>query len=122
MKNCRQYIRISKFLEVTYRVRSAFLRSGSRSTDVSKGGIRLPTLQRLAPGTILELEVRLSESGSSIVATGEVVWLREKRSGKFVYEIGIKFIKIAPIDCEILNNFCRSFEENLTDIGQIDKG
>ncbi|MBL7131678.1 MAG: PilZ domain-containing protein [Candidatus Omnitrophica bacterium] len=120
MKERRQYIRISKFLEVTYRIADGFLRSGSRSIDVSGRGIRLPTFQRLEPRTILELEIRLLESRKSIVATGEVAWLREKRGKQFPYEIGIKFIKIAPIDCEILNNFCKRFEENLTDIGQID--
>jgi c-di-GMP-binding flagellar brake protein YcgR len=100
MENRRQHIRVSKSLEVKYRILNGFLRSGSRSTDVSKGGICLPIIQRLDSGTTLELEICLGEMTKSIEAIGEVVWLSHRKGGQFPFEVGIKFIKIAPIDID----------------------
>ena len=117
MDERRQNIRINKSLEVRYRISNNFLRSGSRSVDVSRAGMRLPTIQRLEPGTILELEIHSLETNKPIVATGEVVWLNKKPGERFPFEIGIKFIKIAPSDSEIFSRICRRLqEEDSTDI------
>jgi len=111
MENRRQQIRISKSLEVKYKIADGFLKSGARSFDISKGGIRLPTIQRLRPGTILELEIKLSEVADPIIAIGEVMWLSPRKQGEYPFEVGVKFIDIAPIDSEALRNLCKDIEK-----------
>jgi c-di-GMP-binding flagellar brake protein YcgR len=105
MQERRQYIRLSKSLIIIYRVKNQFLRSGTRSKDICAGGICLPVFQRLESGTILELEIRLSEYGKPIKAIGEVAWVRKIEDAQFPFEIGIKFINIDASEQRIILDY-----------------
>ncbi|MGD9014478.1 MAG: PilZ domain-containing protein [Candidatus Omnitrophota bacterium] len=111
MQKPREYVRISKSLEVKYQIKDGILGSGSRSLDISKGGIRLPTIQKLKPGTILELEIRLQDFSQPIKAIGEVMWVSQRQLGRYPFEVGVKFIEVTPIDKELLNGFCKDFPQ-----------
>jgi c-di-GMP-binding flagellar brake protein YcgR len=108
MEERRQYFRKNKSLAVAYQIQKGFLKIGSRSQDVSEAGMRLSVSQRLPPGVALDLEIR-PEDSLPILATGEVVWLKERDSFRFPFEAGIRFTEIAPagrnrIICELLKN------------------
>ena len=123
MQERRQYIRLSKSLEVSYRISNQLMRFSSRSVDISMGGICLSVPQRLDPGTVFELEIRPTGVKKPIVATAKVMWLKERNDAQLPFEIGIKFIRITPSDSKILNSLCRDLEkERSTDIKQIEQG
>jgi c-di-GMP-binding flagellar brake protein YcgR len=105
----RQHIRISKSLDIRYWIIKDILHYGSRSVDVSNGGIRFPVIQRLEPGTVLGLEIHLQDITRPIEATAEVVWQELRRHEKYPYEVGVKFIKIAHMDIEVLMTYCQGF-------------
>jgi c-di-GMP-binding flagellar brake protein YcgR len=106
MKENRRHIRIDADLEVTYRIVNDYARSWSRSIDISKGGIRLPSNQKLPIGTILQLEIHTALSFKPLTMRGCVVWVNEQNDGKFLFEMGIKFINILPDDLRILYHLC----------------
>ena len=123
MQERRQHIRLNKSFEVSYRISNQLIQFSSRSVDISIGGICLSAPQRLEPGTVFQLELRPTGVKKSIAATGKVMWLKERNDAQFPFEIGIKFIRIAPSDIKILDNLCRKLEEERsTDIKHTNQG
>lgn len=116
MKERRRHKRMRASLEVTYRITGHHLQSGSRSIDLSEGGMRLSVAQRLNPGTVLELKINSKKAGKVISAAGEVMWVNRRRDPKFPFEMGIKFTRIAPSDRIILEPICRLEGKNSIDI------
>ncbi len=112
MTDNRKYIRINKSSEVSYKILRKFMKSGTRSSNISIGGICLPTVQRLNPGTFLELEISFVEIESIVKAVGEIIWINEKKQGESPFEIGIKFIDISLSDVELINKMILNFKEN----------
>jgi len=109
MRKPREHVRVSKSLEVKYQIKDGILGCGSRSLDISKGGIRLPIVQKLKPGTILELEINIENVSQPIKAIGEIMWISKRKPGRYPFEVGVKFIEVTPIDSELLNGFCKDF-------------
>lgn len=60
------------------------------SGELEKGGVFIETYQRLALGTRVELEVRLS-NGSALKVEGHVSWLRREAPGETLPGMGIQF-------------------------------
>ncbi len=94
MPENRQFLRLSKSLMVSYLPVKQLFRGGTRTTNISTGGICLPFFQRLELHSILDLEISLSTEERPIKATGEIVWIKTRNDVKFPFEVGIKFIKI----------------------------
>lgn len=68
---------------------------GVSSKDISPGGIRLITAQRIASQTILELLIKAKSEGiKPCGAFAEVVWNKESPDKPGEYEMGLEFIKI----------------------------
>ncbi len=63
----------------------------SSTEDISEIGMKLPTLLRLPPGVLLELDVYLSDSARPVTIRGEVVWQLPNKDAKFPVCIGIQF-------------------------------
>lgn len=110
MSERRQYIRISKSLEIEYRPVSKLMGSRSRSTDISRAGIRLPIIEKFDPGTLLKLDIRFVGL-KPISVVGEVIWMNEKKDGDFRFEIGIRFVNITHYDREALNSVIQKLED-----------
>lgn len=91
----RRYVRVNKSVSLKYRVITGALKTVSQTEDISEGGMRLPTFQKVEPGTILELKVRLSRYKKPIVVVGKVVWCRPRRDRDFRFLVGIRFTRIA---------------------------
>ena len=106
MKETRRHIRINADLEVTYRIVKDYARKWARSIDISKGGIRLPSAQKLQVGANLQLEIHTALSIKPLAISGCVVWVNELNDEKFPFEMGIKFVKILPSDLRTLYRIC----------------
>ena len=98
MQEKRKSIRVNKHIIVMYHVITDLLRSGSRTKDISAGGLCLPVIEQLKPGQFLDLEIRIDEFVRPIKALGEVVWQKNSDEKNFPFEIGIKFIDIGVED------------------------
>lgn len=107
MEERRKYIRINESLAVHYQILKAFMKSGSRSKDISGGGICFPVLQNIPVGTILELEIESPQIVRSIKATGMVKWIKKRENLQFPYEIGVEFINIDSTDRNNLINYIK---------------
>jgi len=57
MKEQRQFIRVDKSFEVAFYEVKEFLHSGSRSKNISEGGICLPVNRNFAVGSLLKVEI-----------------------------------------------------------------
>jgi c-di-GMP-binding flagellar brake protein YcgR len=108
MQERRKFIRINESLKVRYQVLRSFRLVTSHSKDFSEGGIRLPVIQRLQPGMVLEIEIYFPQYQKPAVATGEVVWIREIEDLKFPFVVGIKFINIDAASLNKIRNYIRS--------------
>jgi PilZ domain len=70
-----------------------------RAIDISAGGVRLYSDEKLKPGDRLELELFLPD-GSSVTCATEVVWEDELPQGSPArYDVGVKFLD--PNDPEL---------------------
>lgn len=94
MEEKRKYIRLPDSLIIRYRVVNTFLRSSSRSKDISEGGVCLSSSQRFNLGTSLELKIQLQEFAEPIIVIGEVKWLKETGNAQLPFLLGVRFIKI----------------------------
>jgi len=92
------------------------------SKDISEGGMRMPLLHKIKAGLLLELDIHLSEHSKSIIAIGEIIWVKEKKGQKFPFEAGIKFTKIDSTALGRLRCYIRRIceERNITNIGWIE--
>lgn len=79
------------------------------SKDISGGGIRLMTPERLVCDSILELKFFLPGSREPIFVTGRVVWTEKFEEGALgpaeAYDAGIEFISIRPEDKEKIRQY-----------------
>lgn len=100
MEKERRNSRIDESLSVSYRIINSRFAVSMPSKNISADGICLPVFQKLEKGMLLHLNIKLSELASPIEAVGEIIWRTEKKDAKFPFEIGIRFIKIAPADKE----------------------
>lgn len=112
MQERRQYIRIDKSLSISYQKLSDYMRSPSRSKDISETGLRLYVFHRLEPGTTLKLWIDFKDAKEPIVAIGEVVWLNRRNDAENPFEVGIKFVEINPANRDKLINFIKSKKES----------
>jgi c-di-GMP-binding flagellar brake protein YcgR len=88
-------VRLSNSVVVSYYVASdKFLKSSSRSSNVSQSGIRLSLSQGLDKDTIWDFEINFDEFPKSILVTGQVIWVRRVNNPRFPFEVGIKFLKV----------------------------
>lgn len=69
--------------------------------DISPGGIRIMTNVLLPVGTLLKLEIVLSQRRRRLHATGAVRWARSVYEEE-LYEMGIEFDHITPEDKMLL--------------------
>lgn len=120
-KDHRQYTRINKSLNISYRILKNLFFDANRSKDISEGGISLFTHSRFEVGTILELKIHLTGLTGPIECVGEVAWLKKTDDAKSPFMVGIRFVKIKPSDrIQILNHIKMFKDEEAKDIKWID--
>jgi len=98
MEEQRRFVRLETAIGIHYKTAnsSATGTIPRREGEISGGGVRFATGQRLQPGTQLELELMLPGEPAPVQAKGEVVWsgrLNQHRP----YEAGVRFTEIDPL-------------------------
>jgi c-di-GMP-binding flagellar brake protein YcgR len=100
MEEHRHYMRVSKSITVSFKVPNQFMISSAMTKDISCGGICMPIMQGFKPGVVLEMTFKIRELAAPITALGEIAWTGKSNNRQFPFEVGIKFIRIDPQDCE----------------------
>ncbi|MBM3246442.1 MAG: PilZ domain-containing protein [Candidatus Omnitrophica bacterium] len=108
----RAFPRLACNAEVDYTIISAPKQAANptiQSKDISAGGIRIVTLEKLNPETMLDLKFWLPDSREAISAAGKVVWAEEFTVGNLksskACETGVEFISISEEDREKIKQF-----------------
>ncbi|MFA5356916.1 MAG: response regulator [Candidatus Omnitrophota bacterium] len=98
IRDRRAYTRLDVGLEVNYKIsrNPAIEASGLFSSkNIAPGGIRIIVTEDIAPGAILDLELKARGSAAcKINVQAGVVWSRELGDKPGHYEIGLEFAKI----------------------------
>lgn len=75
---------------------ASILKARHRITNISLGGLRIYSDERLKEGKRLEIELFLP-SGHSVEAIARVVWIKElPPDSKAHYDVGLEFISLPP--------------------------
>ncbi len=98
MEERRKFLRVSEKIRIGYKIKKGFLRTETRSNDLSPGGICFSVPQRLGEGVVLEMTLYLSDSAGSIEALGKVVWTMPASGEHYPFTIGVEFIDMSPED------------------------
>jgi uncharacterized protein (TIGR02266 family) len=93
MTSDREWERVPFTVQVEYRTASSFL--VAYSTNLSRGGIFLESLQPAAIGTAISLQFAVP-GAAPVQATGVVVWRREIEDLEGPAGMGIEFQSIGP--------------------------
>lgn len=111
----RAYPRVSFNVDVDYKIVSAPERASSpttRSKNISENGIRIVTLEKINPDTVLDLKFLLPGSKEAVLATARVVWAKEFMVGNLnsskACDTGLEFVSISKEDKGKINQFVRS--------------
>jgi len=99
----RQFIRLGMRLNVTYKIIGTGKIGTALTTNFSGAGLRFLAEHALAPGTQLDVTLRLPERAEPIKCQGEVVWSEPRRSPDSALpgdtsEVGVRFVQIDPKD------------------------
>lgn len=103
MEERRKFVRLQSRLKAKCWVLGTEEPLSSASRNIGGGGISLFTKRRLAPGTVLGVEVYFPGRLVPVRFTGEVIWSGELiTSGEHdtlnTYETGVQFLDITPED------------------------
>ena len=110
MQERRRFIRMETPVMVAFPSPGTMKTERSFTQDVNESGIRFPTPVKLQIGQQLPLTLELPFSGSSMQATGEVMWIRGvSRLGAPQYEIGVRFQWIEDTDRQRLSRHLAGF-------------
>jgi c-di-GMP-binding flagellar brake protein YcgR len=122
MEERRKSVRIGQSLAVTYQPVGQFLRPSSRSSNLSMGGICLAIYHRMQPGTALKMWIELKDVKDPIIASSQVMWIKETHDPSYPYQVGIKFTEINPSDKHKLLNEVRRIckQENIPYVGPLE--
>jgi len=91
----RLFERVDKKLGVRYSPQGGNAEFCTTTRNISGGGIRMPLLKKLRPGTPLNLEIFKYNTDVSVRCRGQVVWTWETpmdEKEEQLYEAGIQFI------------------------------
>jgi type IV pilus assembly protein PilZ len=101
----RQEQRYPVNLRVDYSTRDAFI--ANRITNLSKGGLFIPTEKPLPVHAELDLVLTLPERAEHIQARGRVIWNYDIRKGtsRVIPGMGIKFVDMSPDDKQKLADY-----------------
>ncbi len=100
----RRFLRINANFVVSYYVFPGHVNKTDMSLtrNVCIGGICFTTDKHFPPGIILHITLRLPKVEKLIVVLGEVVYVRQEKNKKFLFDLGVKFIEASDDDLLII--------------------
>lgn len=112
----RRYARFREILEAMYKIeKRPHLKTG-KTVDISEGGVKLLLDEKLAKGTIIDLQIAFPNSKKSAEVEGEVVWTSEYQEAdasiKRLFHSGVKFLAINQPQGTNLIDYIRSLSED----------
>jgi hypothetical protein len=92
----RMFERVSGELAVRYSPQGADGEFCSTTKNISGGGIRMPLLKKIKPGTTVDLEIfKHNNTDMAVKCMGKVIWVwnapMDKKEDHF-FEAGVKFL------------------------------
>ena len=102
----RRYFRVALPLLISYTVVDTSMgHKGFSSKDISGGGMRIPLKEKLAPGTLLEVQLDLLKDEKKILLKAKVIWVNAVSDDvDYPYEAGIEFINIDVSERIMISN------------------
>ena len=116
MEERRRFVRLDTRLDVSYTVLPGGSAQRTTSKGIGGGGICFFAERALAPGTCLQMAMKLPGHEQPINFTAEVIWSEPyevigKSERHQAVEVGIRFLEIAPGDQEaIMQHVILSFK------------
>ncbi len=102
MANKRKYPRLKDGVKVVCKVCGEEGEANMDVLDVGAGGLRLPVIEKLNPGTKVELSLLMPDEKDPFCAFGTVVWQSDKpaktKEGGRYFETGVEFEKLRLTD------------------------
>jgi len=110
MEERRKFIRLSTRLHATYQVIGTEDTLTSLTRNVGGGGLSLFTESRLAPGTVLKMQVTFPQRTAPVHFSAEVIWsgpllLEGADRRPDVFETGVRFRQITPRDRAVVMQY-----------------
>ena len=101
----RKFTRVSSWLYASY-VEGTGPTFNTLTNNLSEGGLSLFTEKALNAGTVLKIEVRVSDR-KPLHCTAEVIWsepltLRGRALPPRAFETGLRFLQVSPEDAKQL--------------------
>lgn len=99
MQEKRKASRLQEPIEVRQKAEDAVDFEVTQAENISAGGLRITTANRLDIGSKLNIEVNIPRSLRPYYAQGEVVWLQQTKSAEDKkFDMGVKFLRIITKD------------------------
>lgn len=100
----RQFVRINTNFVISYYVYPGEINKTDMTLtrNVSLGGVCFTTDNNFPMGTILHITLRLPKVVRLVEVLAEVVYVKQEKNKKLLFDIGIKFIKVEDKDLFIL--------------------
>ncbi len=122
----RNFVRINANFVVSYYVYPGHIdRTDMTLTrNVSLGGICFTTDKHFPPGTILHITLRLPKVKRLVEVLGEVMYVKQEKNKKLLFDIGIKFVQANEDDLYLIEKIiaaCASSNTKLNIVYQIKK-
>jgi c-di-GMP-binding flagellar brake protein YcgR len=109
MKEQRRYVRIDKTFAVSFHKVKGLLHSGTRTKDISEGGVCLPLDQYFCVDSLLEIEIRCDDFKGPLKALVRIVWIVNRYNSEFPFEAGLEFLEIPPVQRDILRDYINRY-------------
>lgn len=102
----RQYRRVNAPVYFSY---TPLLSRPTTPRDISPGGLRMYSDEKIRAGKLLDLTITLSD-GRIIECQGQVVWVKRLPSGSPAkYDIGLGFLNLSSADEAILEEYLSEY-------------
>lgn len=102
-KDKRQAKRVPLSLKVDWAAEGNFL--FENATNISEHGIFIETKKLMDPGTMINLQFKVPDTGKKMEVLGEVIWVNPVRPGAGENHnpgMGIRFVNLRDIDRETI--------------------
>ncbi len=116
----RKYPRVKESCQVTYRVIEEGIAQaeerGAMAVNISGGGMCFSADRQLQPGSLVALEMSLSQLPTPVLSLGRVAWCEVGAGGKF--DVGVEFWWIGWADEEAQRHMLGYIGQKLKEMGQ----
>ena len=120
-KDRRIFERLDGIVNIRYAVRSRDkVKAETLPRNIGGGGVGLCITEKLAPGTLMELEITVPDNPQKVIfGVGEVLWAKpfgviQTEQNVNLFETGIKFVDIDPLAIGRVYSYRRQQDDDLS--------